>query len=113
MRAAIKIGYGQSVEVRPGIWEDVIREEPKYAEVRQTTETFTVEGEIIPRYKTTTSVSVVSDGPLRLDYSDLRYVVYGGVRWSISSAVGEPPRLTLFIGEVYDGPLPSGTPDGP
>lgn len=113
MRAAIQIGFGQSEEVRPGIWEDVILERDYLAEVLQRTETFDVSGSVIPGYRTTTSVSVLSDGPLKVNYTDLRYVVFGGVRWTISSAVVQPPRLNLFIGEVYNGPTPSGTTDGP
>lgn len=110
MRAAIKIGYSQSEEVRPGISEDVITERDYLADVKQRTEAFVVPGNIIPEYKTTTSVSVFSDGAPKVNYSDLRYVVYGGVRWSIASAVEEYPRLTIFIGEVYNGPAPGGTP---
>lgn len=106
MRAGIKIGYGRSVEVRPGVHEDVITEVVKMAEVKQRTEAFNVGGSIIPEYRTTTSVSVLSDGPAKVNYSDLRYVVYGGERWTIASAVVEPPRMTLFIGEVYNGPTP-------
>lgn len=110
MRASIKIGSGESVEVRPGIWEDVITEVSYLAEVRQRTEAFSTADSVLPQYRTTTSVSVLTDRTLRLDNSDLRYVLYGGVRWSISSAVHEPPRLTLFVGEEYNGPLPDGTP---
>lgn len=113
MRAAIRIGYGQTVEVRPGISEDVITEAEKLAEVKQKTEAFNVAGSIIPEYRTTTSVSVFSDGPSKVNYSDLRYVVHAGERWAIASAVSEPPRIIIFIGEVYNGPLPSATPVGP
>lgn len=113
MRAAIRIGYGQSEEVRPGISEDVITEVEKFAEVLQRTEAFTVEGRIIPEYKTTTSVSVLSDGPVKVNYSNLRYVFYAGERWTITSVVAQPPRMTIFIGEVYNGPIPSGPPVTP
>lgn len=113
MRAAVVLGLAEEQEVRPGISEDVITESPKLAEVKQRTEAFTVEGEIIPRYRTTTSVSVLSDGVIKPDYSNLRYVLYAGVRWSISTVTHEPPRMTIFIGEVYNGPTPGGAPDGP
>lgn len=113
MRAAVSLGFAESKQVRPGIWDDEITEVPKLAEVRQRTETFQVEGNVIPEYKTTTSVSVLSQGPVKPDYSNLRYVLYAGERWIVTSAVHEPPRMTLFIGEVYSGPIPGGTSGDP
>jgi hypothetical protein len=113
MRAAVSLGLAESQQVRPGIWDDVITEVPKLAEVTQRTETFEVEGNIIPEYKTTTTVSVLSQGPVKPDYSNLRYVLYAGERWIVSSAVHAPPRLTIYIGEVYNGPTPDGTPGDP
>lgn len=110
MRYSGKIGYGQQVERAPGIWEDVITERDALGEVKQTTEAFTVANSILPQYRTTTSVSVVSEGTEKVNYSDLRYVTHAGVRWSPASIVVEPPRLIIFIGEEYHGPIPEPTP---
>jgi hypothetical protein len=108
MRAGIKLGVSVPQEVRPGIWEDVITELPKLAEIDQRTEAFNVGESIIPEYRTTTSVSVLSGGAIQVNYSDLRYVLYAGVRWSVSSAAVDYPRMKLYLGEVYNGPLPGG-----
>jgi hypothetical protein len=113
MRAAVSLGLAETQQVRPGIWEDVITELPKLADIAQRTETFETEGNIIPTYKTSTTVSVLSYGPIKPDYSNLRYVLYAGERWIISSVVHAPPRLTIYIGEVYSGPTPSGAPGDP
>lgn len=114
MRAAVSLGLAESRQVRPGIWEDVITEVPKLADIQQRTETFNVEGNIIPEYKTTTTVSVLSQGAIKPDYTNLRYVKYAGERWIVTSINHAPPRLTIYIGEVYSGPIPeraSGDPE--
>lgn len=107
------MGFSEPQQVRPGVWEDVITEVPKLADIQQRTETFNVEGNVIPEYKTTTTVSVLSQGPIKPDYTNLRYVLYAGERWFITSINHAPPRLTLFIGEVYNGPIPAGAPGAP
>lgn len=114
MRYSGKFGYAESTEeVRPGIWEDVIVERDQIGVLIQTTEAFTVANSVLPQYRTTTSVSVVSDGVTKVDYSDLRYVTHAGKRWSIGSIVEQYPRLIIYIGEVYNGPIPEPTPPGP
>lgn len=99
-------GYKEQLETVPGKWEDVITEKLRLGNVEQRTEAFRAEGSIHPEYRTTTSVSVPSEGPKKVSYSDLAYVTYAGIRWVPSSIVVEPPKLTVFIGEEYHGPTP-------
>lgn len=107
MRSFVQIGYGSPTEVRPGIFEDTIVERDALAEVVQRTEALDINDSIIPTYRTTTSVSVISDGPTKPMYNDIRYVKYQGFKWAITSVVHQPPRVVLYIGEKYNGPPPS------
>ena len=107
MRYSGKFGLASTEEITPGVWEDVITEIDRIGDVVQTTEAFDVAGSVLPQYRTTTSVSVVSDGVLKENYTDLRYVTFNGERWSIASVVEQPPRLVIYIGEVYNGPIPA------
>lgn len=104
MRYSGKIGYATLTETAPGVWEDVITERPYLGDVLQRTEAFTAVDTVIPQYKTTTSVSVLS---ANLDHSGIRYVSYAGVNWTVASVVREPPRMTIHIGEKYNGPTPN------
>lgn len=113
MRYSGKFGYGQNVETSPGIWEDVVTERDHLGVVVQSTEAFSVANSVLPQYRTTTSVSVLSDGVLKESYTDLIYVTYKGERWSIGSIVEEWPKLTIHIGEVYNGPVPEPAPVDP
>jgi hypothetical protein len=113
MRYSGKFGFAESTEVRPGIWEDVITESDHLGEVVQSTEAFTVDGSVIPQYRTTTSVSVLSDGVLKENYTHLKYITYAGENWTIASVVVQPPRIVIYIGEVYNGPTPEPAPVDP
>ena len=104
MRYSGKIGYAESVETAPGVWEDVITERDYIGDVIQSTETLTTASSILPEYRTTTSVSVLSDGVLKQNYSDVRYLSYLGELWTVTSAINKWPRIEFYIGEVYNGP---------
>ena len=106
MRFSGKLGLVQQTEVRPGIWEEVVTEVPVLGTVRQVTAVLNGEGNVLPEYTSTTSITVPARGVGPQDNSMIRYVTYKGLRWQINSIVDEPPRIVLYIGEVYRGPTP-------
>ena len=107
MRFSGKIGYALLTETAPGVWEEEITERPYKGDVEQRTEAFMLADSILPQYRTTTSVSVLSDGVKEQNYGLLRYLMYGGVRWTVTSIVREPPRMIIYIGDKYNGPVPA------
>lgn len=113
MRYSGKLGVVEQTEVRPGVWEDVVKEYDVLGDVKQRTEALIQGSSILPTYRTTTSVSVPARGVGPIDNSMIRYLTYKGTRWQIATIVDKPPRLVLYIGEEYHGPTPIGTPDNP
>lgn len=111
MRWAGKIGYTQNTEIKPGIWDDVITEVSAMGDLVQTTEVLRSEG-VLGETATTTSISVVTDGK-RVPLNKIKYVTFDGVRWQIASMVRQPPRLVIYLGEEYNGPLPEPAPVEP
>lgn len=110
MRYSGKLGIAQQTEVSPGVWEETITEHDVVGDMKQRTEALETGDRIHPRYVTTTSVSVLAFGVGLQDNSMIRYATKAGKRWVISSIVNKPPRLVLYFGEEYHGPIPVGTP---
>lgn len=106
MRYSGYLGLSQETETSPGIWEDVVTERPIRGTVEQRTEVLDSASSVLPKYRTNTSISVLSRGLLHPENSDLRYVTYLGKKWSISSVNYDFPKVTLFLGEEYRGPDP-------
>lgn len=106
MRYSGKLGLVEQTEVRPGIWEETVTEINKLGTVRQRTEVLASSDFVLPRYETTTSISVAALGVGPMDNSNIRYITYKGTRWQIRSIVDEPPNIVIFIGEKYHGPTP-------
>lgn len=104
MRYSGKLGIVEQTEVRPGIWEETVTEVPVLGVVRQRTEVLDGSDSVLPSYRTTTSISVPARGVGPLLNTNIRYITYKGIRWQINTIVDEPPRIVIYIGEVYNGP---------
>lgn len=104
MRYSGKLGLAQQSEVRPGIWEETITEKSILGKVEQRTEALAGSSSVIPEFRTTTSISILSRGPEQINNADVRYITYMGVRWAIASIVYEYPHLVIYIGEKFNGP---------
>lgn len=107
MRYAGKLGLTVKTELAPGYWEDVITERPVMGTVEQTTERLEGDDRILPRTVTSTSLSVPALGLGEVDNDVIRYLTYKGKRWQAESVVDAFPNIVIFIGGLYNGPLPN------
>lgn len=99
-----KVGYAQSVEVRPGVWKDVLTERNYYGEEvrpqRRLDEVEKVNFDI----STNTSLSIMADAYANEHFFAIRYVEWAGTLWVVTSVDPMRPRLLLRLGGVYNGP---------
>jgi hypothetical protein len=99
-----KVGYGTSVETKPGVWDDVITEFTYYGDVIRNTmqlrEGESVNGDL----SVSNSISIVADAYARANFVSIKYVMWMGVAWTISNVEERHPRLILALGSVYNGP---------
>lgn len=101
-----KIGYGETMETPPGsgVWVDVIVEHWFYGDVirnsRQLREGETLNQDLIVG----NSISTVASAYLREHFTTIRYVEWMGELWTVQDVEVQLPRLTLRLGEVYNGP---------
>lgn len=99
-----EVGYAQSVEVRPGVWKDVITERNYYGdEVRPTRRLDEVE-KVNFDISTNTSLSIMADAYANEHIFAIRYVKWMGVYWVVTSVDPIRPRLLLRMGGIYNGP---------
>jgi hypothetical protein len=104
------VGYGISVEdpEDSGIWVEQITEINYRGNVLRNSRNL-LSGETLNDDVTVSnSISIVGDPYAIEHFFDIRYVVWAGVRWTVTSVDVEVnnPRLTLSLGSVYNGPTP-------
>lgn len=99
-----KVGYGQTVEVRPGVHKDVITELPYYGNVEQNTLYIRRNDSVNGEMSFQTTISVTADAYALKNFMFIRFIEWSGVLWTVTSVRPERPRLILVLGEVYNGP---------
>lgn len=105
-----RIGYGESVETAPGVWEDQIVEYSYYGDVIRNARNLR-EGEHLPFDLTVQNqISIVADAYANEHFFSIKYVEWAGVLWTVTSVEVQSPRLLLRLGEVYNGQTPAVAP---
>lgn len=99
-----KIGYGETVETAPGVWEDSIAERQYYGDVIRNTRNLR-EGEAVnDDLSVGNSISIVADAYANEHFFAIRYIEWAGSLWKVSQVEVQRPRLLLRLGGVYNGP---------
>jgi hypothetical protein len=104
-----EIGYGETVEKSPGVWEDVITEKLYFGDVIRNSRQLK-EGEgVNSDLSVGNSISIVGDAYANEHFFAIRYIRWAGALWTVVNVDVQSPRLVLRLGGVYNGPK-AGTP---
>ena len=98
------IGYGNTVETAPGVWEDVITEHSYYGDVIRNTRQLGEGTTLNDNLLIGNSFSILADAYAYENFFAMRYITWAGSLWSISDVEVKAPRLILRVGGVYNGP---------
>lgn len=115
-----KVGYAETVETVPGVWDERIVERPYYGEVLRLSRRWQPANKVNDNLEISNRISIVADPFAYENFTSLRYVEYMNAKWKVSDIEVEPPRLILTLGGVYNGNAPEdpggetpGTPEAP
>lgn len=104
-----KVGYGETVEVKPGVWKDEITEVSYFGDVVRNTRQLESGDKVNNDLTVQNSISIVADAYANEHFFAIRYVVWAGARWLVTDVEVQSPRLLLRLGGVYNGPTPGAT----
>lgn len=101
------VGYRVNREIRPSVLEPTITERPYYGDVMKLTRRLGSSDKINSDITIENQISIVSD-PFALDhFQNIIYVWWMGTPFTVSRVEVEFPRLTLTIGDIYNGERPA------
>lgn len=104
MRFHGKVGFGESVETSPGVYEDQIVEHEYFGDVTRAARRM-VEGENLNQdLSLGNTITIVADAYASEHFFEVRYVEWSGIFWTVTDVEVQRPRLLLRLGEVYNGP---------
>ena len=98
-----KLGFEQTNETSPGIYEEEIIEHNYYGELIRNTRRLEQGASINDDVIITNQISILADPFIRKNFHSLRYVTYAGSKWKVTSIEVQYPRLILSIGGEYNG----------
>jgi hypothetical protein len=99
-----KVGFGNSVEQKPGVFVDEITELSYYGDVVRDARRLSEAEKLNKDLSTSNSISIIADADALENYFAIRFVEWMGVAWTVTEVEVEHPRLILRLGEVYNGP---------
>lgn len=107
-----EIGFGESTQTAPGVWEDVITERSYRGDVIRNARSLEVGEKVNSDISVDNSISIIADQYANEHIFAIRYVGWAGSLWIVSNVEVQRPRLILRLGGVYHGPTPA-TPNTP
>ena|ERR1700741_667106 len=107
-----EIGYAESEETAPGVWQDVITEIKYYGDVIRNTRRLQEGEKVNNDLSVSNSISIVADAYANEHFFAIRYIKWAGTLWTVTDVEVQSPRLLLRLGGVYNGPK-AGTSESP
>ena len=97
------IGYAETVETDPGVWEEKIVERMYFGDLLSNFRNLQNSGEVNDDVNIANKISIVSDPYANENFHSMRYVEFLDTRWKIINVEVLYPRLILTLGGVYNG----------
>ena len=100
------VGYVETVETAPGVWQEVATESDLYGNVERASRTLSGADKVNDDISVENVISIMADAYAQEHFSAIRYVKWAGTSWKVTSVTVERPRLLLRLGGVYNGLTP-------
>lgn len=98
-----EIGYAETVETSPGVWEEVVVPHEDYSgDMISLSRSLRNSGEINDSVGIGMELSIVADPYALSHFSNMRYVTYMGAKWKVRNVTVLYPRLNISLGEEYN-----------
>ena len=96
------IGYVETVETSPGIFEEQPTERNYFGDLIRNTRMLQNSGNVNDNINIGNQISIISDPFAYQNFHSMRYVEFMGAKWKITNVEVQYPRLILTIGGVYN-----------
>ncbi len=99
-----QVGFAETQETRPGIWEEIVTERNHYGDVLSNIRKLEPGQSINDDVTLNNKLSIVADPYAQQHFFSIRFVRWMGALWKVTNVEVQSPRLILTIGGIYNGP---------
>ena len=97
------IGYAETVETAPGVYEEQITKRNYYGELVRNTRRLQTSDQVNDNINIANEISIIADPFATQNFHAMRYIEFMGAKWKITNVEVRYPRLILTIGGLYNG----------
>lgn len=97
-----KIGFAETSETKPGVWEEVVTEREYFGDLLSRLRRFEQSQQLNDDLNISNRISIVADPYANNHFHTMRYAEFAGVKWKITSVEVQYPRLEISLGGVYN-----------
>lgn len=97
------VGYVETMELRPNIYEEVKTERKYYGDVLRNVKRNENGQNLNDNINVNNLISIVADEYAYGHFFAIRYVIWQNSKWKVTNVEVSRPRLILTIGGVYNG----------
>lgn len=97
------IGYAETSETSPGVWEENITERTYSGDILRNSKRWQSAENLNDNPIVNNEFSIVADPYAYENFHTMRYVKWKGTSWKITNIDVQRPRIRLMIGGVYNG----------
>lgn len=98
-----KIGYAETVETKPGVWEEKITPREYYGDLLRNSRRLQSTDQVNDDINISNEISIVADPYANEHFYAMRYAEFSGAKWKITNVEVQYPRLILTLGGVWNG----------
>ena len=96
------IRFSETKETVPGVWEEIVTDRNYYGDVIRNVRKYQAGSGVNDDLNINNEISIVADPFAYENFHSMKYVVFMGAKWKITSVEVQYPRLILTIGGVYN-----------
>lgn len=97
------VGFANTVETKPGVYEEQITERSYYGNVIRNIRRLQTADQVNDNVNVVNEISIVADPYANENFHAIRYVEFMGTAWKVPNVEVQPPRLILTLGGRYNG----------
>lgn len=98
------IGFSETVETSPGVYEELVQEHFYTGEITRNSYSLNAGSGVNDDIQTSTQISIINDGYLCENAHKILYVNFMGADWKVKDVSFQFPKAILTLGGVYNGP---------
>ena len=97
-----QIGFAETVEVEPGLWEEQIVEHSYYGDLTRNSSRYQTSTGVNDNIVISNNISIIADPYASENFQHMRYATYMDAKWKITNVDVQYPRIILTLGGKYN-----------